>query len=83
MERRKWLAIKNNYVVAAFIWDGVAQYTYPDPECTIVEDVEQKIGIGMWYEEAEDVFYMPISKPNDVNYPEELNYLWETNEIIE
>jgi len=79
---RKWLAIKNNYVVNAFIWDGITEYTYPDPECVIMEDIEQKIGIGMWYEEPEDVFYMPISKPNDPNYPEELNYIWDVPEII-
>jgi hypothetical protein len=75
----KWLAIKNNYVVNTFIWDGIIEHTYPDPECILKEDVKQNIGIGMWYEESEDVFYMPMTKPKDPNYPKELDYLWENN----
>ena len=72
---RKWLAIKNNYVVNAFLWDGETDYIYPDPECIIIEDVEEKIGIGMYFEESENLFYMPMSKPPDL--PEELNYIWD------
>jgi hypothetical protein len=75
---RKWLAIKQNYVVNAFIWDGVSEYKYPDPECIIMEDVDQNIGIGMYYEESEGIFYMPIGKrPPDI--PEELEFLYADN----
>lgn len=72
---RKWLAIRDNYVIAAFIWDGVQKYTYPDPHDLIIEDVEQNIGIGMYYESSEGIFYMPNKMPPDI--PKELNYLWE------
>lgn len=72
---RKWVAIRNNYVIAAFIWDGVTKYTYPEPHDLIIEDTAQNIGIGMWYEEAEGNFYYPINRPPDL--PEELDYLYE------
>ena len=76
--RRKWVILKDNYVIAAIIWDGESEYTYPEPHDKMIEDIEQNIGLGMWYEEEEDSFYMPMSKPPDL--PEELNYLWETSE---
>lgn len=72
---RKWLVIKDNYVINAFIWDGIQEYTYPDPHDLILEDVDQSVGIGMWYEESENNFYQPVNKPNDI--PEELNYIYE------
>lgn len=71
---RKWVAIKDNYVINAFIWDGVTEYNYPDPYDLIMEDVDQNIGIGMWYEENENNFYQPIHKPLDM--PKELDYLY-------
>lgn len=76
--RRKWVIIKDNYVINTIIWDGVSDYKYPGPHDHMIEDVEQNIGIGMWYEEAEDNFYMPINKPPDI--PEELEYLWENQQ---
>lgn len=67
----KYLAIKNNYVINAFLWDGVTEYTYPDPECTVIRDETEMIGIGDWYEESEGIFYRPIGKtPPD--YPTEI-----------
>jgi len=72
---RKWVVIKDNYVINAFIWDGVTEYTYPDAHDKIIEDVEQNVGIGMWYEESEGNFYQPISKPADL--PSELDYIFE------
>lgn len=71
---RKWVVIKDNYVINAFIWDGITPYTYPDPHDLIIEDVEQSIGIGMWYEASENNFYQPIKKPNDI--PQEIEYIY-------
>lgn len=72
---RKWVVIKDNYVINAFIWDGETPYSYPDAHDLILEDVEQNIGIGMWYEEAENNFYQPVKRPNDI--PHELDFIYE------
>ena len=69
-EIKKWLIIKDNYVINAIIWDGVTPYQYPDPYDQMIEDVEQSINIGMWYEEAENLFYSPTGVP--VDWPIEL-----------
>jgi hypothetical protein len=71
---RKWLAIKDNYVIDAFIWDGVTDFTYPNEHDSIMEDVEQIVGIGSWYEESEGVFYMPVTAPPDL--PQEIQGIW-------
>ena len=62
---KKWLIIKDNYVINAIIWDGVTEYEYPDPYDKMIEDVEEYINIGMWYEEAENLFYSPTGVPED------------------
>jgi len=72
---RKWLVIKDNYVINAFIWDGVTEYTYPDAHDLIIEDVAQNVGIGMWYEESEGNFYQPVKKP--IDNPKELDYIYD------
>ena len=72
-EIRKWLIIKDNYVINAIIWDGVTEYQYPDPYDQMIEDVKQNVNIGTWYEESENMFYQPIGIPPD--YPEELSFI--------
>jgi hypothetical protein len=69
-EIRKWLIIKDNYVINAIIWDGITQYQYPEPYDKMIEDVEQKVNIGMWYEENENIFYNPTGVP--IDWPIEL-----------
>jgi hypothetical protein len=69
-EIKKWLIIKDNYVINAIIWDGVTEYQYPDPYDQMIEDPEQIVNIGTWYEEAENLFYSPTGVP--VDWPIEL-----------
>jgi hypothetical protein len=43
---------------------------YPWPHDAIIEDVNECIYIGDWYEASEDIFYRPIGVP--VDWPDEL-----------
>ena len=70
-----YLIIKNNYVINRIEWDGVTEIEHGGD--TAIEDINENISIGDWYEESEEVFYSPRSKPEDINLPEELNELWE------
>lgn len=65
-----WLIIKNNYVIAKIVWNGEGQCPYPGPYDKLIQDVEEAIGVGFWYEESENMFYMPAGTPPD--YPQEL-----------
>ncbi len=47
------------------MWDGVTPYQYPFPYDTMMEDTTYSIGIGDWYEPAENIFYRPLSIPPD------------------
>jgi hypothetical protein len=69
-EIKKWLIIKDNYVINAILWDGITEYQYPDPYDEMMEDIEQNISIGSWYERSKNTFYMPIGIPPD--WPTEL-----------
>lgn len=60
-----WVSIKNNYVVNRFIWDGVTPYTPPYEYDFILQDVNENINIGDWYESTEGIFYRPLSTPPD------------------
>jgi hypothetical protein len=61
--------VKSNYVVDRVIGD--ADYVYPLPHDLQVEDFENLIHIGDWYEETEGIFYRPVNAiPPDV--PDEL-----------
>ncbi len=70
-----YLVLKSNYVINRINWDGVTEIEHRGD--TAIEDVNENVSIGDWYEEAEGVFYTPRSKPEDINLPEELNELWE------
>ena len=65
-----WLINKNNYVIAKIVWNGEGQCPYPGPYDKLIQDVEEAIGVGFWYEESENMFYMPAGTPPD--YPQEL-----------
>lgn len=54
-----FVIVKNNYVVDRIIAD--ASFTYPHPHDVMLEDVGACIHIGDWYEEAEGIFYRPIT----------------------
>lgn len=68
--KRYWLIIKNNYVINRVIWDGETDWTYPGEHDLIIEDVDQNLSIGDWYEEEESLFYRPLGIPPD--WPDEL-----------
>jgi hypothetical protein len=73
----RYVALKNNYVVNVFIWDGGEGFTYPDGEVDILEiNPAADIGIGDLYDGVEETFSRPTESPTDVNYPPELDYLW-------
>jgi hypothetical protein len=63
----RWLILKSNYVIDVIEWDGVTSWQYPGSYDTMVEDPTYDIGIGDWYEAAEDIFYRPLTIPPD--YP--------------
>jgi hypothetical protein len=65
-----WLIIKNNYVIAKIAWNGEGQCPYPGQYDKLIHDKDETIGIGCWYEESENIFYIPTSIPPD--YPQEL-----------
>lgn len=67
---RIWLILKNNYVIDRVVWDGETDWTYSREHDSIIEDTEQNVGIGDWYEELEGLFYRPIGIPLD--WPDEL-----------
>lgn len=72
---KKWAIIKNNYVINTILWDGITNYTYPESHDTIIEDKDEIVGIGDWYEAEEETFYRPSKKPKDI--PSEIEYIWE------
>jgi hypothetical protein len=60
-----FVIIKDNYVVNRILAEE--GFTYPHPHDLIVEDTDQNIHIGDWYEEAEGLFYRPVTgTPPDV-----------------
>lgn len=60
---RYWLVMRGGYVIARVVWDGVTPWTYPYPHDELIEDVEKKIGIGNWYDKAEEKFKRPGEGP--------------------
>jgi hypothetical protein len=54
-----FVIVKDNYVIDRIVAD--ADFVYPHPHDLVVEDVELNIYIGDWYEEAENIFYRPIT----------------------
>lgn len=64
-----YVIIKDNYVVNRIVSDSVP-VDYPFPHDKIIEDIDQCLFIGDWYEESEDFFYRPIGIPADL--PDEL-----------
>lgn len=67
--------VLRGYVINRVVGD--ADFKYEGEHDFVIEDVNENIGIGDWYEESEGIFYRPMSKPNDKNMPEELNKMWE------
>jgi hypothetical protein len=62
--------IKQNYVVDRIVADS--DFVYPFEHDFMIEDVDNNIHIGDWYEESEGLFYRPVNgTPPDV--PDELN----------
>lgn len=73
----KYVALKNDYVVNVFIWDGGSGFAYPDESVDLLEiNPAADIGIGDLYNGVLETFSRPTESPTDVNYPEELDYLW-------
>lgn len=62
--------IKDNYVIDRIVADS--DFVYPFAHDLMIEDVDNNIHIGDWYEESEGIFYRPVNgTPPDV--PTELN----------
>lgn len=59
--------IKNNYVIGKIGWDQemYPDYQYPFEYDLMIEDVNENVNIGDWYESAEGIFYRPLSTPPD------------------
>lgn len=72
----RYLVIKNNYVINVVAWDGQTPWEYPFPHDSVILDPTDGedggyVGIGDWYEQAENIFYRPVAvKPPDI--PQEL-----------
>lgn len=66
MGQRYWAVIRNGYVIERIIWDGISNWQYPHPHDFLIEDKDENLGIGDWYEESENIFYRPIGIPVDV-----------------
>jgi hypothetical protein len=63
---RIWVLIKNNYVIYRYVWDGVTPHTPPYEYDLILEDINQNVSVGDWYETSEGIFYRPLSTPPDL-----------------
>lgn len=63
----KYIVLKCNYVIASLVMDENAAltYVYPEPHDAVVHDPEEKIGIGYWFEQSENIFYVPVGIPPD------------------
>ena len=62
--------IKGGYVINVVEVEQAEGYTYPNSHDATVIHHRENVGIGDWYATNEDVFYRPLSTPNDL--PEEL-----------
>lgn len=60
-----WAIIKEHYVI-----NRVVSVDQPSSEHLVIEDTNWNVSIGDWYEEAEGIFYKPLSTPSDI--PDEL-----------
>lgn len=61
-----YVILRDNYVVNRIVADAMPT-EYPHPHDLILEDVDTNIYIGDWYEEAEGLFYRPVTgTPPDV-----------------
>ena len=58
----RWAVIKSNYVIDVIIWDGITPFQYPGNHDTLIEDPDEILGRGDWYESTENIFYRPIGK---------------------
>lgn len=61
-----FVIIRGGYVVNRIVADTMPT-DYPHPHDLIIEDVDTCVHIGDWYEEAEGIFYRPVTgTPPDV-----------------
>jgi hypothetical protein len=67
-----YLILKNNYVINRVLGEPIEH-----EGDTTLPDTNESISIGDWYEEGEEVFYRPQSKPQDPNLPEQISHLWD------
>ena len=65
---KQYAIVKQNYVIDKITWD---QQMYPDyvyffSYDSMIEDINENVGIGDWYESSEGIFYRPLSTPPDL-----------------
>jgi hypothetical protein len=67
-----YLILRKNYVINVVEWDEqqAPDWQYPHPHDAVMPATNEHVGIGDWYEDAEGIFYRPLSTPPDL--PEEL-----------
>jgi hypothetical protein len=65
---KQYAIIKQNYVIDKITWDQqmYPDYVYPFTYDYIIEDINENINIGDWYESTENIFYRPLSTPPDL-----------------
>ena len=76
MAQKRHAVIRAGYVISVVVWDrgNRPDWAYPRPHDAVIEELTENVGPGDFYDEAEGVFYRPLSKPPDL--PEELGDLW-------
>jgi hypothetical protein len=65
--KKIWCVLKDNWVIDRVLWDGITPWEYPSPYDIIIEDTDESLAIGDWYEQVEGIFYRPLKTPPD--YP--------------
>ena len=64
---KQYAIIKQNYVINRITLDQqmYPDYQYPFEHDAIIEDINENVNIGDWYEDAEGIFYRPLATPPD------------------
>lgn len=59
-----YFIIKNNTIINTIVWDGESEYTYHDPDCTMIPAIDH-IGIGATLVDGEWIMPEPVTIPVD------------------
>lgn len=59
-----YFIIKDNTIINTIVWDGETEYTYHDPDCTMIPAIDY-IGIGATLVDGEWIMPEPTTAPVD------------------